>query len=71
MATPVGFPTVTAGSALLASLFLFSGPLAGQRSTTRGLHLGFHLQGARLVFDLPRLCPGPFQEVLKQLECIL
>ena len=51
MAKPVRFPTILAGSALLASLFLFAGPLSGQRSTTRGLHLGFHLEGASLKVE--------------------
>ncbi len=51
MAKAVRFPTVTAGWALLACFFLFSGPLAGQRSTTRGLHLGFHLQAASIKVE--------------------
>lgn len=51
MSKLVRSPTIIAGAALLASHFLFAAPLAGQRSTTRGLHLGFHLQGASLQVE--------------------
>ncbi len=34
---------------LVAAIGLTAGPLSGQKSTTRGLNLGFHLQGASLA----------------------
>ena len=37
--------------ALPATLLLFATPSAAQESTTRGLHLGFHLQGASLSVE--------------------
>jgi len=36
---------------LLGTLLLLATPLAGQKSTTRGLHLGFHLQAASLKVE--------------------
>jgi hypothetical protein len=52
MAKPIGFRTSLSRIALGAAFFLFLAmPLAAQESTTRGLHLGFHLQGASLKVE--------------------
>jgi hypothetical protein len=47
----VRLPSVVAGGVVLGLLFLSPAPAAGQKSTTRGLHLGFHLQGGSLKVE--------------------
>jgi hypothetical protein len=44
-------PVILSGSALLGFSLLPVAPLAAQKSTTRGLNLGFHLQGASLKVE--------------------
>jgi hypothetical protein len=48
MPTPMRHRTPLSLVATAATVLLLAAPLAAQKSTTRGLHLGFHLQGASL-----------------------
>ena len=51
MPMPIGFRTTLSWVATGATLLLSAAPLSAQESTTRGLHLGFHLQGASLTVE--------------------
>ena len=48
MLSPVRIMNSTTVGLLAGALLLSAGPLTGQKSTTRGLNLGFHLQAASL-----------------------
>lgn len=51
MPRPCGFRSSLSSIALPMALLLFATPVTGQRSTVRGLHLGFQLQGASLTVE--------------------
>jgi len=51
MGNPIREPKLIGALSLLAALASTTAPLAGQKSTTRGLNLGVHLQGASLSVE--------------------
>jgi hypothetical protein len=51
MRNPLRFPNYVSAFSVLAFMAVSASPLAGQKSTTRGLNLGFHLQAASLSVE--------------------